>query len=74
MVTDSPPPKVPFLGVYLSDLTFIEDSNHDTIEVPIQQDLSNEAPSSSSAPPTTVKLINFEKNLMVLLVVVACRS
>jgi hypothetical protein len=78
MVLKSHAPRVPFLGVYLSDLTFIEDGNSEFVElqsselpVDATSALSPSSSSSSSSSSDTsnrdnsIKLINFRKKLMV---------
>mmetsp|Transcript_7464 Transcript_7464/g.27969 ORF Transcript_7464/g.27969 Transcript_7464/m.27969 type:complete len:2086 (-) Transcript_7464:47-6304(-) len=47
-------PAIPFLGVYLTDLTFIEDGNPDTIKIALKEE-------DTKVDTTHVKLINMSK-------------
>ncbi|KAJ3249779.1 hypothetical protein HK104_007561 [Borealophlyctis nickersoniae] len=62
MLHSANPPCVPFLGFYLTDLTFIEDGNPDEIRVNPNGTVAN---SSQPEDPnvTPIKLINFSKRM-----------
>ncbi|ORZ34163.1 ras guanine nucleotide exchange factor domain-containing protein [Catenaria anguillulae PL171] len=56
LVASVQPPCIPFLGRYLSDLTFLEDGNPNVLKIPGQP-----APGEDGASPDAPVLVNFSK-------------